>query len=242
LKGELLNARLDDVKILVVEDNAAVLGLLERAFSQAGAQVYVAMDGREAMRQFYACRPDLVILDVMLPLVDGWTICHQIRLFEDCPIIFLTALQSEHDVLRGLDCGAVDYVTKPFSPKVLIARAQIALRKGAAISVPSDPFLYQDDYLTVDRANRRVLVNGQSVELTATEYRLLDYLIEHAGRVLTHAQILEQVWGWEYRDSVDYLHVYISRLRNKLEQNTKNPRYLLTRRGEGYLFDAQTGR
>jgi DNA-binding response OmpR family regulator len=234
-----VNVRLDDVKVLVVEDDRAVLGLLERAFLQAGAQVYVAEDGREAMRQFYACQPDLVILDVMLPLVNGWTICHQIRLFEDCPIIFLTALQSEGDVLRGLDCGAVDYVTKPFSPKVLVARARIALRKGAAMAALPRSGMYQDDYLTVDRENRRVLTNGQLVDLTATEYRLLDYLVQHAGRVLTHTQILERVWGWEYRDSVDYLHVYVSRLRNKLEPDPRHPQYVLTRRGEGYLFDAQ---
>jgi DNA-binding response OmpR family regulator len=133
----------------------------------------------------------------------------------------------------------VDYVTKPFSPKVLVARARIALRKGAAMAALPRSGMYQDDYLTVDRENRRVLTNGQLVDLTATEYRLLDYLVQHAGRVLTHTQILERVWGWEYRDSVDYLHVYVSRLRNKLEPDPRHPQYVLTRRGEGYLFDAQ---
>jgi DNA-binding response OmpR family regulator len=171
LKGELLKARLNDVKVLVVEDDPAVLDLVKRAFSQAGAQVYVAGDGREAMRQFYACRPDLVILDVMLPLVNGWTICHQIRLFEDVPIVFLSALRSEHDVLRGLDCGAVDFVTKPFSPKVLVARAQIALRKGAALSLPSNPFLYQDGYLTVEaRNNRSISVDLNDFDLSSGQF------------------------------------------------------------------------
>jgi DNA-binding response OmpR family regulator len=133
----------------------------------------------------------------------------------------------------------VDYVTKPFSPKVLLARARAALRKGAVASVPEQPTLYQDGYLTVDLARHRVSVDGEPIQLTATEYRLLAYLLENAGRVLTYRQILESVWGWEYRDCVDYVHVYVCRLRHKLEQNPSSPVYFLTERGVGYRFESQ---
>jgi two-component system KDP operon response regulator KdpE len=165
----------------------------------------------------------------MLPKLDGWETCRLLREFTDVPIIFLTVLSGEQEVVRGLDCGAMDYVTKPFSPSVLLARA------------PSSPpqTLFDDGYLTIDIAGHRVLVGGRTVPLTATEYRLLVYLVEHAGQVLTYEQILGHVWGRAYREAVDYVHVYISHLRHKIEWDPGCPAYVLTERGVGYRFAAQ---
>jgi two-component system KDP operon response regulator KdpE len=226
-------------RVLIIDDDADLRTIAGLAFARAGAEVYTATDGREGLGQFYICQTDLVVLDIMMPILDGWETCRHLRRISDVPIIFVTVLNREEEIVRGLDCGALDYVTKTFSPQVLLARARAALRRGAVASVSEQPTPYQDGYLTVDLARRRVFVDGESVQLTATEYRLLAYLLENAGRVLTYRQILEQVWGWEYRDCVDYVHVYVCRLRQKLERNPGSPVYLLTERGVGYRFESQ---
>jgi two-component system alkaline phosphatase synthesis response regulator PhoP len=174
-----------------------------------------------------------------MPVLDGWEACRLIRRLSDVPIIFVTALTQEDAIVRGLDCGAVDYIPKPFSPKVLLARARAALRAADAGSKKRRVALYKDGYLDIDLEARRVLVGGEPVQLTATEYRLLSHLLENAGRVLTYDQILEHVWGWECQDSVGYVHVYVWHLRQKLEQDPRNPNYLLTERGVGYRFEIQ---
>ena len=222
---------------MVVDDDAHIRELTAHIFAKSGGQVYSASDGNEGLRQFYAHRPHLVILDIMMPNLDGWQVCTQIRLLSDVPIIMLTALGQDEHTIRGLDCGAVDYVTKPFSPKVLAARARAALRQATQAAETHQPASYSDDYLTIDLSQRRVLVRGELVCLTATEYRLLAYLVQNAGRVLTFRQILEKVWGWEYQDSVEYVHVYISHLRKKLEEDPKLPAYLLTEHRVGYRFE-----
>ena len=223
--------------MLVIDDDSNLLRLLAYTFSSIGAVVYTAESGEEGLRQFYAQQPDLIILDVKMPEMDGWEVCARIRQLSDVPIIFLTALARDEDIVRGLDCGAIDYVTKPFRPKVLVARAQAALRRTEIASGRSKLPSYRDDYLTIDLEARRVLVCGEPVKLTATEYQLLAYLVENAGRVLTFQQILENIWGWEYQDSINYVHVYMWHLRNKLEEDPKNPRYLLTEHGVGYRFE-----
>jgi len=224
-------------RILVIDGDPSLRRLLEYSFSQAGGQVYTAADGQEGLRQLYAHRPDLVILDIVMPNMDGWETCHHIRQLSEVPIIILSGLRQEDDVIRGLDCGADDYVTKPFSVKVLLARARAVLRRAALPPVTEEPVIYNDDYLTVDRGRRQVLVRGEPVKLTPTEYGLLAYLVQNAGRVVTCRQILEKIWGWEYQDDVDYVRVYIWHLRQKLEEDPRNPQYVLTEYGVGYRFE-----
>jgi len=228
-------------RILVVDDDAKLHRLLEFSLAQAGAEVLVAVDGEEALRRFYANRPDLVILDLMMPKMDGWETCGRIRDLSEVPILILTARGREEDILRGFECGADDYVTKPFSVQVLLARVRALLHRSSLPPISESPVAYSDERLTVDLAANRVLVDGQPVRLTATEYRLLAYLVENAGRLLSPKQILENVWGWEYVDDVDYVRVYVWHLRQKLEEDPHKPRYLVTEHGLGYRFEKQAG-
>jgi DNA-binding response OmpR family regulator len=224
-------------KVLVVDDDADLVRLLTRSFAKAGARVYNAYDGRSGLRAFFAHRPDLVILDVRMPVMDGWQTCARIRNFSDVPIIFLTVAGATEDVVRGLDLGAVDYVTKPFSVSVLLARAQAALRRATPSSTDQTSAVYDDGYLRIDLLQHEILAGGEWLELSNTEYRLLAYLVQRAGRVVSTQEILEAVWGPEYRDNARYVHIYIWRLRQKLEEDPKHPRYVVTRRGVGYSFE-----
>jgi two-component system KDP operon response regulator KdpE len=226
-------------RVLVIDDDAETVELVRLVFAREGAEVYSAAGGRAGIHQVGACRPHLVLLDVMMPDLDGWETCRLLRGFSDVPIIFLTALSREQDIVRGLDCGAADYVTKPFSARILLARARAALRARAGASGAQRPVLYDDGYLSVDLEARSVLVDGKPARLTVTEYRLLAYLLENRGRVLTYEQILAHVWGWEYRECVDYAHVYAWHLRRKLEPDPRRPAYVLTERGVGYRFAAR---
>lgn len=224
-------------KILIIEDDVFVRSLIEETFNRAGAVTQSAPDGEVGLRRFYQFQPDLVTLDLMMPHTDGWETCRQIRRLADTPIIMLTALTDEAAEIRGLDMGAVDFVNKPFSPKVLLARARVALRKVAETSAVNTENGYRDEYLIVDIKSRRVLVREEPVGLTKLEYDLLSYLVLNKGRVLTHEQILDAVWGVGYEDNIDYVHVYMSKLRQKLERDPKKPTYLLSERGVGYRFE-----
>lgn len=228
---------LENCKILVIDDDPALRQLITLTFVSQGCQVLSAANGSEGLRMFYEQRPDLIILDIMMPEIDGWTVCAQIRQLSNVPIIMLTSLGSEQDIVKGLEGGAVDYVVKPFSSKVLVARAKASLRQ--AYQTPTAPKVttFSDGYLTIDLVKRRVLVKNEPVKLSATEYRLLAYLVQNANQVLTTEQILENVWGLEYRESNDYVHVYISHLRRKIEADPKQPRYILTEYGIGYYFE-----
>lgn len=230
------NVYLQGKRILVIEDDPAMARLVEYSFSGTGAQIYRAINGHEGLRQLYFHQPHLVILDIMLPGLDGWEVCSRIRQISDVPIIILSALGREKDIIRGLDCGAVDYVTKPFSPKILVARAQAALRQAKLNAELGKPLIYHDEHLTINLDQRQVLVRGAPVDLTRTEYRLLAYLVENAGTVRTYRQILQHTWGPEYHNSPEYVHVYISRLRQKLEKDPNHPQYLVTKHGVGYSF------
>lgn len=223
-------------KVLIIEDDIFIRRSIEETFRRAGAVTQSAPDGQAGLRQFYQFQPHLVTLDLMMPHADGWETCRQIRKLADTPIIVLTAIKDENAEIRALDLGAVDFVTKPFSPKVLLARARVALRKkanGEQISASG----YQDDYLKIDIVRRRVFVKGKLLKLTKTEFELLAYLARNEGRVLTFEQILDNVWGAGYKDSPDYIHVYVSRLRQKIESNPRQPKYLLSERGIGYRFE-----
>jgi two-component system KDP operon response regulator KdpE len=226
-------------KILIVDDDPDVRRLVKTVFSRAGAAVYTASDGREGLGQFGACQPDLVLLDIKMPALDGWETCRLMRRMSDVPIIFLTVVAGEDDIVHGFDCGAADYVTKPFSTKVLLARARAALRAMDAAPGRRRVALYNDGYLAVDLDAHRVSVAGKLAQLTATEYRLLAYLLENAGRVLTYEQLLEEVWGEACKDSADYVHVYVWHLRQKLERDPSRPQYVQTERGVGYRFERQ---
>ena len=226
---------LHDKTILIIDDDPHIRDLVEGVFTQAGAKAIVARDGDVGLRLLYAHQPDLVILDILMPGKSGWDVCTQIRQLSDVPIIMLTSLDGEEDMVRAFDWGAVDYVTKPFSAKILLARSRAALRQLAE-RVSASTTVYNDGYLTIDLDARRVLVDGVPVNLTKTEYKILALLWRHAGQALTFEQILGHVWGPGYGDSVNYIHSYMSRLRGKLEPNSKDPQYLLTEHGVGYRF------
>ncbi len=229
---------MEEKKVLVVDDDPALLPLIEYTFAREGYEVLTACDGKEALREFFAHKPDLVILDIMMPRMDGWETCRRIREVSDAPIVMLTARGQDEDIVRGLEYGADDYLTKPFSIKVLLAHARAVLRRAALPPVEyAEPTTYADDFLTIDLKERRVTVGGEPVKLTPTEYRLLAYLVQNAGQVLTFTQILQNVWGWEYQDDLDYVRVYVWHLRQKLEQDPKNPRYIQTELGVGYRFE-----
>jgi two-component system KDP operon response regulator KdpE len=224
-------------KILIIDDDPFMLHLVEQTLSLAGNQVYTSTNGPEGLKQFYVHQPDLVILDIMMPGVDGFEICRLIRQSSNVPIIMLTALGQEKDIVRGFNCGADDYVVKPFSSDVLVARVQAVLHRAALPAVVEEPVIYNDGYLTIDIEQHRVHVRGDPIKLSAKEFQLLVYFFQNAGRILTISQILENIWGWEYRDNVDYVHVYVHHLRQKLEENPKSPKYLLTEHGIGYRFE-----
>jgi len=226
-------------KILTIDDDPAFLNLVEQVLTQKGYEVLKASSGREGLRLIFDQRPDLVLLDVMIPGVDGWQVCSRIREISDIPIIMITGRhKSEEDVVRGLDYGADDYLTKPLGSRELVARVRAVLRRA---ELPSSQdirqgVIYSDGLLTVDITERKIIVNGKRIKLTPREFRLFTLLVENAGRILTHKQLLEKVWGWEYTDDLDYVRIYISHLRQKIEPDTSLPRYIITEPGVGYSF------
>jgi len=220
-------------KILIVDDEPKVVRLLSTNLATEGYRILSAGTGKQAVEMAAEELPDLVLLDVMLPDMDGYEVCRRLREFSDVPILMLTAKAKELDKLAGFRSGADDYVTKPFSVKELLARVSVALRRATGSA--SRSALIKAGHVTADLAARRVYVDGVPVNLTATEYNLLSLLIANKGKVLVHEQILGQVWGPEYIDSVDYLRVYMSHLRRKL--NDRHGRLLQTISGVGYMLD-----
>lgn len=223
-------------KILIIDDDKALTQSLEIGLSRQGAQIITAGNGQTGLQKFYANQPDLVILDLRMPEMDGWEACRLIRLVSNVPIIMLTSANQDHEVVRGLRKGADDYVTKPFSPDVLTARIESLLRRADVQTVQQTEQVYDDGYLFIDLEQHIVKKAGERVKLSTTEFRLLGYLLEHIGRPLANDAILTHVWGWESQQSVEYVHVYVSRLRIKLEKDPREPRYLITEYGFGYGF------
>lgn len=228
---------MDGKVILVVEDDVFVRKSIETVFERAGAKVITAADGAAGLRQFFQFRPDLVTLDIIMPDMDGWETCRQIRQLANTPIIMLTSIADEEAEVRALDMGAVDFVSKPYNPNVLLARARSALRQSMPGVEEQAANEYRDDYLIIDLTGRRLSVDGHQEQLTKTEFDLLAYLVRNKGMVLSFGQILDSVWGVGYDANTDYVHVYISRLRRKIEPDAKRPTYLITIHGQGYLFD-----
>jgi len=224
--------------LLVIDDDATLTRALEIYLIRAEYQVHIANNGTEGLRGLYELRPDLVVLDVMMPQLDGWETLRRIRDMSTTPVIMLTAHGQEADRIKGLRMGADDYVTKPFSLKELEARVDAVLRrtKGQEPS-KANRVLYITDDLVIDSERWEVQRHGERVDMTSTELRLLFYLAGNAGRVLSHQQILAEVWGPEYVDNVDYTKLFVWRLRQKIEPNPSRPRYILTERGIGYRME-----
>ncbi|HEY69128.1 MAG TPA: response regulator transcription factor [Anaerolineae bacterium] len=223
--------------ILVVDDEPRYLRLVELNLTSNGYLVQTASDGKQSIEMVATGEPDLVLLDVMMPVMDGFEACERIRDFSDIPIIMVTAKTEEADRVRGLDIGADDYILKPFSSQELLARVRAVLRRAKR----EGPFGFENvvlrhHELEIDIPKAEVRVNGQSVRLTATEYRLLVTLAESKGKLVTSEELLTKVWGVEYRDEKDVLWVGLSRLRQKIEPDPKNPIHIITRQGMGYIF------
>ena len=226
-----------DTKVLIIDDDADLRQLAGMLFKKAGAQIFTAQDGLEGISKLFTCNPSLVILDVVMPEINGFEICRRIRQISDVPIIMLTSLNDEKDMLQGLESGADDFLSKPFSAEVLIARAKTVLRRSKTGASTSTNYEFNHGRLSIDIDRRQVLVDEKRMKLSPIEFRLLVYLVRHAGKVLTFDHILANVWGNEYMGSMDYVHVYISHLRNKIEENARDPRYIRTVHGIGYLFE-----
>ncbi len=223
-------------RILVIDDEKGLVKIIRLNLEQDGYEVVEAYNGSQAMEKLRTTLPDLVLLDVMMPDTDGFTVLKMIRQIGATPVIMLTAKGEEDDKIKGLELGADDYVTKPFSPRELTSRIKAVLRRGDFSRDEESGKIIVDDRLTIDFDRHEVWVEGELVQLRPTEYRLLYHLVQNAGWVLTHDQILNKVWGYEYENEPHYVRLYINYLRKKLEVDPADPQYILTERGVGYRF------
>ncbi len=222
--------------ILVVDDEERMARFIRLNLEHDGFQVVEANRGMQAIQIIRDRMPDVVILDVMMPDMDGFEVLQLIRETSQVPVIMLTAKGEEDDKVRGLELGADDYITKPFSPRELVSRVRAVLRRTDQGSAAGDGIIEVDEHLNIDFGRREVWLDGEKVKLRPTEYRLLYHLVQNAGWVLTYDQILSKVWGYEYRDEPHYVRLYVNYLRQKLEKDPANPVYILTERGVGYRF------
>ncbi|MBN1665494.1 MAG: response regulator transcription factor [Anaerolineales bacterium] len=222
-------------KILVIDDEPQIQRALQTILQKHDYHISIAATGEDGLLKAAAEQPDIIILDLGLPDMDGITVCSRLREWTQTPIIVLSVRDSERDKVSALDQGADDYLIKPFSIEELLARVRVAMRHAVHLQGQKETVLHLDG-LDIDLARHYVARNGNEVKLTATEYKLLSYLISNAGRVLTHQTILKQVWGMEYMNNIEYLRVFISQLRKKLEENPKEPRLILSEPGIGYRF------
>jgi two-component system KDP operon response regulator KdpE len=223
-------------KILVIDDDAALLTLLRLGLEREGFTVVTAESGKDGLRQAYEAHPDLILLDIMMPDMDGWMTCQRLRYVCDTPIIMLTAKSDRADVLKGLALGADDYLTKPCNFDELKARIHTNLRRSHSNNQETWWTTYEDGFLRIDLISGMVTRDGETIHLTPTESRLLMYLVGQRGRIVPHRELLVNVWGPEYADEMGYLSVYVRYLRRKIEPDPSQPRYILTRWGVGYYF------
>ncbi len=222
--------------ILVVDDEVRMIRFVRMNLELEGFAVTEANNGLQALEKVRDELPDLVLLDVMMPEMDGFETLKRIREVSTVPVIMLTVKGDEEDRIRGLELGADDYVTKPFSPRELASRIRAVLRRAEMPSPVAKTTIRIDDRLAIDFRTREVIVDGERVSLRPTEYRLLYHLVNNAGWVMTHEMLLSKVWGYEYREEAGLLRLYITYLRQKIEPDPANPRYILTERGVGYRF------
>ncbi len=222
--------------ILVVDDEPRMVRFVRMNLELEGYQVSEAGSGMEALEKVRDDLPDLVLLDVMMPEMDGFETLARLREISTVPVIMLTVKGDEEDRIRGLELGADDYVTKPFSPRELASRIRAVLRRAEMPSPVAKTVIEIDDHLQIDFRQREVIADGERIGLRPTEYRLLYHLVNNAGWVMTHEMLLSKVWGYEYRDESGLLRLYITYLRQKIEPDPSHPRYILTERGVGYRF------
>jgi len=222
--------------VLVVDDEPRMIQFIRMNLELEGYRVIQASNGLEALEKVRSDLPDAVVLDVMMPELDGFETLRLLREISGVPVIMLTVRDDEDDKVKGLELGADDYVTKPFSPRELTSRIKAVLRRAEMASPVEKTLIKIDDYLQIDFANRRVIAGGNEIKLRPTEYRLLYHLVNNAGQIVPHETLLSKVWGYEYRDETHYLRLYITYLRQKLEPDSSNPRYIFTERGVGYRF------
>jgi two-component system KDP operon response regulator KdpE len=221
--------------VLVVDDESRMVEFIAMNLELEGFRVVRAANGSEALEKASREHPDLVLLDIMMPDMDGFETLEGLRETSSVPVIFLTAKSEEVDRIKGLDLGADDYITKPFSPRELVSRIRAVLRRTEPAAVATSDIVV-DSELRINFDQRKVIARGQEIRLRPTEYRLLYQLVTNAGKLLTHEVLLSRVWGAEYRDEDQYVRLYITYLRQKIEKDPKNPKYILSERGLGYRF------
>jgi two-component system KDP operon response regulator KdpE len=234
-------ARTNKPTILVAEDDPRMMRLVQRNLELAGYRVLTAGDGEQALQLAEIEPCSLLVLDVMMPILDGLEVCRRVREFSSVPIVIITARNAERDVVLGLDAGADDYLTKPFGAPELLARVRAVLRRSHLGSSPAEVrrATHRCGDLEIDFGQHQVMLRGKLVSLTPTEYRILSQLAQYPGRVLTHEELLSKVWGPAYKDETHLLRVNMSRLRDKIEQDRGQPRYILSRPGLGYLLSKE---
>jgi two-component system KDP operon response regulator KdpE len=231
------------MKVLVVEDDPGIIEVVSLCFQLrwSGTTVITAADGRKGIDLVETETPDVVILDIGLPDIDGYQVLKEIRRFSDVPVIMLTVRGEDTDVAKGLELGADDYITKPFSHIELIARVQAVLRRSQGLAITDEERPFTSGKLTVDFARNEVTLQGKPVKLTSTERKLLYHLIRNEGRILSHETLLSKVWGDNYNDARDLLRVHIQHLRQKLGDTTESPNIIVTEHGIGYKFVRPAG-
>lgn len=222
-------------KILVIDDEETTVQLIAMLLERRDFEVIKAYRAEDGLRKAYAHQPDLVLLDIMMPDMDGWEVCKRLREMSDVPIIFLTARGEVKDVVRGLEMGADDYVVKPYDNDELVARVRAHLRRSPRPNT-SEELIFDNGNFRVNFMNREVYVRNEIKHLTPKEFNLLGVLVRNAGRVVTRTDLVTQAWGEEYNDAIDSLKLYVHYLRQKLEDNPQQPDYILTSRGVGYRF------
>ncbi len=222
----------DEVTILLIEDNVDLAQLVRFLLQRAGYRVLVASNGEDGLGMAEENAPDLILLDVLMPDIDGWQVYEQLQHITDAPIVFLTALGDEHNLTYGLGLGADDYITKPFGYKELVTRVKAALARARRSR--GEQSIFRVGKLLINHDTHEVQVDGRAVSLTPTEYKLLLALVQNAGHTVEHDVLLRRVWGSEYANRRDYLKLYIWYLRQKLEQDPRHPQYIVSERGKGY--------
>ncbi|OGO40278.1 MAG: DNA-binding response regulator [Chloroflexi bacterium RBG_16_57_8] len=225
--------------VLLVDDDPQVIRLVKANLESSGYRVLSAVDAPTALALLDQEMPDLLVLDIMLPGINGYELCQRVREISAVPIIMLTAKVEDADKVKGLKIGADDYVTKPFNVEELLARIEAVLRRAGSSNDVQTPRTFTHDQISVDFLRRRVTVGGQEVPLTLIEYRLLSELVSNAGRVMLHRELLTRVWGMEYQDESEYLRAYVRHLRQKIEPDPHQPKYILSKPGIGYMFVGQ---
>jgi two-component system KDP operon response regulator KdpE len=223
-------------KILVVDDEPKIRMFIRANLEARGYEVYLAQDGAEAVEKAALILPDVIILDVNMPRMDGIEACRRIREWTNTPIIVLSVSEDEKDKVRALNEGADDYITKPFGVEELLARIRVALRHSTGTSTAATAFVFTADDLEIDLSKHVVKRHGKIIKLTRTEYELLAFLVTNCGKVLTHKELLHNVWGPEYGEESEYVRVFINQLRRKIENDPSNPRFILTEPRIGYRF------